>query len=97
MPIPIIIAILIALFTLGTTMNQPTGDGAGVVNTGGKKKDRGDKKQNHDNLVELPAKEETAPADRSQGQAEGYENIFQLWSLYKITEPITAVNNSINQ
>ena len=97
MPIPIILAILVALFTLGTKMNQPKGARAEVVSVGSKQNDRADKKQNHDNLEEVAAKEQEASAGKAKGQTEDYENIFQLWSLYKITEPITAVNNSINQ
>jgi hypothetical protein len=97
MPIPIIIAILVALFTLGTKMNQPKTGRAEVVSVSSKQNDKADKKQNHDNLVEAAVKAEEEPAGKAQGQTEDYENIFQLWSLYKIIEPINAVNNSINQ
>jgi phosphopantetheine adenylyltransferase len=100
MPIPIIIAILVALFTLGTKMNQPKGNRAEVVILGGKPYNWVDKKDNRDNLVVMAAEEQDHTITiKGQRQSEDFENIFQLWSLYKIvnSEPITAINNSINQ
>ena len=100
MPIPIIIAILIALFTLGAKMNQPQkGSPARVVIVGGKQYYQVDKKDNRDTLV-LMAPEQHTHSVTINAQAEGdsFENIFQLLGLYQIikAEPMTVVNNSIN-
>ncbi len=87
MPIPIIIVILVALFTLGTKMNQPTGGSARVVIEGGKKYDGANKKQNHDNLAEVAneGKGEATVAGEQQETGE-VENNFQIWTLNHIIE-----------
>src|SRR5687768_13055011 len=100
MPIPIIIAILVALFTLGTKMNQPKGGRAEVVILGGKQYNWVDKKDNRDNLVVMaPEQQDHTITIKGQRQTGAFENIFQLSGLYQIikSEPITAVNNSINE
>jgi hypothetical protein len=84
MPIPIIIAILVALFTLGTKMNQPASGKAAVVIVGGEKQNPAAKKNNRDNLVVVAAEQQAPTADKGQEQTEDFENVFQLWSLYKI-------------
>ncbi|WP_143773907.1 hypothetical protein [Niastella vici] len=100
MPIPIIIAILIALFTLGAKMNQPQKDSpARVVIVGGKQYYQVEKKDNRDTLVLMaPVQHDHSITIKAQPEAESFENIFQLLGLYQIikTEPMTAVNNSIN-
>ena len=85
MPIPIIIAILVALFTLGTKMNQPKTAGAKMVVTTGKQIKGIEKKQNHDNLeAAVPQLEESTPTTKEKRQTEEFGNIFQLWGLYRI-------------
>jgi len=100
MPIPIIIAILIALFTLGAKMNQPQkGSPARVVIVGGKQYYQVDKKGNRDTLVLMaPEEHNHSVTINAQREGDSFENIFQLLGLYQIikTEPITVVNNSIN-
>ena len=86
MPIPIIIAILVAL-TLGVKMNQPKADSARVVIVGGKQNNGVDKKQIHDNLVEVAHdRQEQATTVEGQHQTEEVENNFRIWTLYHIIE-----------
>jgi hypothetical protein len=87
MPIPIIIAILVALFTLGTKMNQPKGGSAQVVIESEKINRAAIKKQNHDNLVEV-ANEAKGEATVAGEQPENgdVENSFRIWTLYHIIE-----------
>jgi hypothetical protein len=84
MPIPIIIAILVALFTLGTKMDQPKSGKAEVVIVSGEKQNPAAKKDNRDNLVVVATEQQEPAADKGQEQTEDFENVFQLWSLYKI-------------
>jgi hypothetical protein len=100
MPIPIIIAILVALFTLGATMKKQTaGSPDQVVIIGGKHVNWIDKKDNRDNLVVIaPEQKNHTVIIRGQRESASFEGIFQLLGLYQIVkgEPMTAVNNSIN-
>ena len=100
MPIPIIIAILIALFTLGAKMNQPQkGSPARVVIVGGKQYYQVEKKEDRNTLVLMaPVQHDHSITIKGQSEAESFENIFQSLGLYQIikTEPMTTVNNSIN-
>lgn len=99
MPIPIIIAIIIALFTLGANVNQPKGRPAKVVIIGGKQYNWVEKKDNLDNLaVKAPKQNDQTIIIKGQRQSAPFENIFQLSGLYQIikAEPMTPVNNSIN-
>jgi phosphopantetheine adenylyltransferase len=99
MPIPIIIAVLIALFTLGAKMNQQKGSPARVVIVGGKQYNVVDEKDNRNTLVVIAA-EQNGHTVIIKGQREtaSFENIFQLLGLYQIikAEPMTPINNSIN-
>jgi len=99
MPIPIILAVLIALFTLGTKMNQPKGSPAKVVIVGGKPYNWVDKKDNNKTLVVMaPTKNDHTIIIKGQRETAPFENIFQLLGLYQIikAEPMTPVNNVIN-
>lgn len=99
MPIPIIIAILIALFTLGANMDKTKTSRPEVVILGGKQYNWVDKKDNRDNLVVMgPEKEDHTITIKGQRQAGNFENIFEFLFFYQIikAEPIAA-NNSINQ
>ena len=100
MPIPIIIAILIALFTLGAKMNQQQqkGSAAQVVIIGGKYH-QVIKKNNRNTLVLMaPEQHNHSVTINAQREGDSFENIFQLLGLYQIikAEPMTVVNNSIN-
>jgi hypothetical protein len=99
MPIPIIIAVLIALFSLGAKMNQKTGSPARVVIVGGKPYNVADEKDNRNTLVVVAAEQnDHTVIIKGQRETASFENIFQLLGLYQIikAEPITPVNNSIN-
>jgi hypothetical protein len=100
MPIPIIIAILIALLTLGKMHQQEQkGSTAQVVIIGGKQYNWVDKSDNRNNLVVMgPEQKNHTITIKAQRPSAPFENIFQLSGLYQIirTEPMTAVNNSIN-
>ena len=99
MPIPIIIAILIALFTLGANVNQQKGQPAKVVILGGKQYNWVDKKDNRNNFeVKAPQQDDHTIIIKGQRQTAPFENIFQLSGLYQIikAEPLTPVNNSFN-
>ncbi|HEX6429924.1 MAG TPA: hypothetical protein VF008_19655 [Niastella sp.] len=100
MPIPIIIAVLIALFTLGAKMNQQKGSPARVVIVGGKQYNVVDEKDNRNNLVIMAGNKKNDHTIIIKGQREtaSFENIFQLLGLYQIVkaEPMTPINNSIN-
>jgi hypothetical protein len=98
MPIAIIIAIFVALFTLGVKMNQPKGSPARVVIVGGKQYYQVTKKDNRDTLVLMaPEQHKHIVTINGQRETESF-NIFQLSGLYQIikAEPVTAINNSIN-
>lgn len=98
MPIPIIIAILVALFTLGA-MKQQKGSPATVVIIGGKQYYRVEKKDNRNTLVLMTAEQhDNSITIQGHREPEPFENIFQFSGLYQIikTEPMTAINNSIN-
>lgn len=100
MPIPIIIAILIALFTLGANMDKQKASRPEVVILGGKQYNWVDKKEKSDNLVVMaPEQKDHSITIKGQRQTGNFENIFQLLGLYQIikAEPIAAANNSINQ
>ena len=87
MPIPIIIVILVALFTLGKR-NQPAGGSAQVVIESGKRNNgAANEKQNHDNLAEVAneGKGEATVAGEQQETGE-VENNFQIWTLNHIIE-----------
>ena len=99
MPIPIIIAVLIALFSLGAKMNQKTGSPARVVIVGGKPYNVADEKDNRNTLVVVAAgQNDHTVIIKGQRETASFENIFQLLGLYQIikAEPMTPVNNSIN-
>jgi hypothetical protein len=99
MPIPIIIAILIALFTLGANMDKKKAMRPEVVILGGKQVNWVDKNDNGDNLVVMaPEKEDHSITIKGQRQTGNFENIFEFLFFYQIikAEPIAA-NNSINQ
>lgn len=99
MPIPIIIAILIALFTLGANMDKTKTSRPEVVILGGKQYNWVDKKDNKDNLVVMgPEEEDHSITIKGQRQTGNLENIFEFLFFYQIikAEPIAA-NNSINQ
>ncbi|THU41838.1 hypothetical protein FAM09_06970 [Niastella caeni] len=100
MPIPISIAILIALFVLGGKMNkQPKGSPAEVVILGGKQYSLVDKKDSCNTLVVMnPKQNDNTVIIKGQRQSAPIENIFQFLGLYQIikAEPLTPVNNSIN-
>jgi hypothetical protein len=100
MPIPIIIAILAALFTLGANVQKPKAGRSEVVILGGKQYNWVDKKDNRGKLVVMaPEQKDHSITIKGQRQAGNFENIFQLLGLYQIikAEPIAAANNSINQ
>ncbi len=86
MPIPIIIVILVALFTLGKR-NQPAGGSAQVVIESGKRNNgAANEKQNHDNLAEVANEgkgEATVAGEPETGEV---ENNFKIWTLYHIIE-----------
>ena len=86
MPIPIIIVILVALFTLGKR-NQPAGGSAQVVIESGKRNNgAANEKQNHDNLAEVANEgkgEATVSGEPETGEV---ENNFKIWTLYHIIE-----------
>lgn len=100
MPIPIIIAILIALFTVGANMDKPkAGKPEVVVILGGKQYNWIEKNADSNNLVVMaPEQQDHSITIQGQRQTGTFENIFQLMGLYQIikAEPIAA-NNSINQ
>jgi hypothetical protein len=99
MPIPIIIAVLIALFSLGAKMNQKTGGPARVVIVGGKQYKVADGKDNRNTLVVVAAEQnDHTVIIKGQRETASFENIFQLLGLYQIikAEAMTPVNNSIN-
>jgi hypothetical protein len=100
MPIPIIIAILIALLTLGKMhQQQQKGGPAQVVIIGGKQYNWVDKSDNRNTLVVMaPEQKDHTITIKAQRASASFENIFQLAGLYQIikAEPMTAVNNSIN-
>lgn len=99
MPIPIIIAILIALFTLGANMDKTKTSRPEVVILGGKQVNWVDKKDNKDNLVVMgPEEEDHSITIKGQRQTGNLENIFEFLFFYQVikAEPIAA-NNSINQ
>jgi len=99
MPIPIIIAILIALLTLGKMHQQQKGSPAQVVIIGGKQYNWVDKSDNRNALVVMaPEQKDHTITIKAQRQSAPIENIFQFSGLYLIlkAEPMTAVNNSIN-
>jgi hypothetical protein len=98
MPIAIIIAIFVALFTLGANMDKPKAGKPEVVILGGKEGNWADKKDKGDNLVVLAPEQDDHSITKEQRQTGTFENIFQLMGLYQIikAEPIAA-NNSINQ
>jgi hypothetical protein len=100
MPIPIIIAILIALFTLGAKVNQQKDHPAKVVILGGKQYNWVDEKDNRNTLdVKAPQQDDDHTIIiKGQRQSAPFENIFQLSGLYQIikAEPITPVNHSFN-
>jgi hypothetical protein len=99
MPIPIIIAILVALFTLGAKMNHEKGSPARVVIIGGKQYYLVDKKDNRNTLVRISAEQhDETVIIKGQRETETFENIFQLSGLDHLikTEPMTVVNTSLN-
>jgi hypothetical protein len=99
MPIPIIIAVLIALFSLGAKMNQKTGSPARVVIVGGKQYNVADEKDNRNTLVVVVAQQnDHSVIIKGQRETASFENIFQMLGFYQIikAEPMTPVNNSIN-
>jgi hypothetical protein len=99
MPIPIIIAILIALFTLGANMNKPAGKPEEVVIIGGKHYNWVDKKDNHNTLVVMaPEQQDHTTTIQGQREPEFFENIFSVFRLVTDEKegPMTSINNSIN-
>jgi hypothetical protein len=99
MPIPIIIAILVALFTLGANVHQPKASRPEVVILGGKQYNWIDKKDKGDNLVVMaPEQEDHTITIKGQRSTANSESIFEFLFFYQIikAEPIAA-NNSINK
>jgi hypothetical protein len=99
MPIPIIIAILLALFTLGAKMHQQKGSTAQVVIIDGKQYYQVHTKENRDTLVLMaPRQRDHSTNIQVQQETAPFENIFQFSGLYQIikAEHMTVVNNSIN-
>lgn len=101
MPIPIIIAILIALFSLGATMNKPAGKPDEVVILGGKHYNWVDKKDNQNTLVVMgPEQQNHSVTIQGQREPALFENLFSVFRLIpdqkEEDHTMTAVNNSIN-
>lgn len=98
MPIAIIIAIFVALFTLGLTKTQTRGSSAEVVIIGGKQYNWADKKDNHNTLVLMAEEKDNEITIKGQRSTRPLEHIFQLSGLYQIikAEPMTVINNSNN-
>ena len=99
MPIPIIIAMLVALFTLGATMKKQTGNPDRVVIIGGKHYNWIDKKDNHNTLVVMaPEQQNHTIIIKGQRESASFDHIFEFLGMYQIEkgEPVTAGNNSIN-
>jgi hypothetical protein len=99
MPIPIIIAILVALFTVGATMNHEKGSPARVVIVGGKQSYLVDKKDNSNTLVRMSEEQhDQTIIIKGQRETESFENIFQLSVLDHLikTESMTDINTSLN-
>jgi hypothetical protein len=78
MPIAIVIAIFLALFTLGTKMHMSSNRPSEVMILGGKQYNWVDKKNNGDTLV-LKAPEQTGHKIIIKGRrySESFENIFR--------------------
>jgi len=99
MPIPISIAVLIALFTLGAKMNQKKSGPDQVIIVGGKQHSWVYEKDNRNTLVVMaPAKNDHTIIIKGRQETASFENIFLSSSLYQFVEaePTTPVNNSIN-
>ncbi|MBO9199818.1 MULTISPECIES: hypothetical protein [Niastella] len=99
MPIPISIAMLIALFTLGAAMkNKKAGNPDEVVIIGGKQVNWVNKKDSRTLVVMAPEQQDHTITIQGQQESAFFDNIFQCSGLYKIIkdEPMTAINNSIN-
>lgn len=79
MPIAVVIAIFLALFTLGAKMHMSSGRPQEVMILGGKQYNWVDKKTNGDTLV-LKAPEQTGHKIIIKGKrySESFENIFKL-------------------
>jgi hypothetical protein len=81
MPIPIIIAMLIALFTLGATMkNKPAGKPEKIVIIGGK--------HLNDHTITIQGQQETAFFENIFQSSSLYQIIKE--------ESMTSINNSLN-
>lgn len=98
MPIAIIIAMFVALFTLGLASKQSKGSPAEVVIIGGKPYNWVDKKDNRNNLVLMAEQKDNEITIKGQRSSSPLEHIFQLSGLYQIikAEPMTVINNSNN-
>jgi len=78
MPIAIILAIFLALFTIGTQMHQGANQPAQVVIVGGEKYNWMDKKNNQDTAVLMaPEQKDHTIYIRAQRNSGFFENIFQ--------------------
>jgi len=98
MPIAIIIAIFLALFTLGVKMNlQHTGHPSEVVILGGEKYNWMDKEDNHDTLVlKAPESSDHKIYIKGTRYTGSFENIFQPSFMDEITEEQPAIEKYIN-
>ncbi|WP_207511319.1 hypothetical protein [Longitalea luteola] len=96
MPIAIIIAMFVALFTLGLTRTQSKGSPDQVVIIGGKQYNWANKKDNRNTLVLMAAETDNAVTIKGQRSSTPLEHIFQLSGLYQIikAEPMVVNNNS---
>jgi len=90
---------LIALFTLGATMNKTAGKPDEVVIIGGKHYNWVDKKDNHNTLVVMaPEQQDHTITIQGQREPEFFENIFSVFRLItdEKEERMTTLNNSLN-
>lgn len=87
MPLAIILAVFLALFTLGTKMHLGASHPAQVVILGGEKYNWMDKNTNSDTAI-LKAPEQTDHKIFINGRhdASFFENIFQQVFMYRIDE-----------
>jgi hypothetical protein len=80
MPIPIIIAILLALFTLGANMHQQKGSPDQVVIIGGKQYYQVHKKEDRNTLeVIAPNRQKHSTTIQEQPETAPFEISFPIW------------------
>jgi hypothetical protein len=87
MPIAIILAIFLALFTLGSNMHRATGHPAQVVIVGGEKYNWVDKKNDTDTAVLMaPEQKDHTIYIRGGHQTGFFENIFEQVFMYRLND-----------